>query len=267
MYLEIDFPLEPAQRRQLLGRDEGGSHDFRKAIARGATQLAIPEAAIQPLMNYGPGGVPLDGQAPIWFSTYPRGVRVTAIGERGVGLLSEAIGQLHKIICAGAGGIVPMIPRSGDVTIGLSHPRTYYCGTFAFAYKHRKAEWWKRLDEAKKDPAAFLALPGVRDELADIIKRSLIRGVTDLHGESALEAGDAEVSLEDLEARLLIRVDSAQRLLFVEEGKGRTLALKGLELTTNAELSGPWAVGRFASRGCGRLRLPMSADVAMQVAA
>lgn len=267
MYFEVDFPLSADQRLKLLGREEGGAHEFRKAVAKGATAIGATAIPIHPLMHYSATGAPLDGQAPVWFSTYRGGVRVIGVGPQGVGLVTAALATLHKIIASAAGGIVPMVPRSGDCTIGLSHPRTYVVGAFAFVYKHRKAIWWQRLDEAKKDPAAFLDLPGVRDELAGIIKRSLIRGVTDVHGEAALEAGDSEVSLEELERRLLVRVESARRVLFLEEGKGRTLALKGVEITTNADLKGPWAIGRFASRGNGILRLPISGEVAMQEAA
>ncbi len=160
-----------------------------------------------------------------------------------------------------------MIPRSGEATIGLSHPQTYVCGAFAFVYTHRKAHWWSKLDQSKKDVGAFLDLPGVRDELAAIAKRALIRSVTDIHDETALESGASEVSLEELERRLVLRVDNAKRIIFIEEGKGRTLALKGVEITTNADLKGPWAIGRFASRGNGMLRLPMQAEVTMQEAA
>lgn len=268
MYLEIDFPLSPEQRLRLLGREEGGAHDFRKAVARGASAIGAPAITIHSLMHYSATGVPLDGQAPIWFCTYRQGVRLIGVGAAGVAMLEAALVPLHRIIVAGAGGIVPMVPRSGACTIGLGHPKTYVAGTLAFVYKHRKDVWWKRLDEAKKDPAAFLDLPGVRDELAAIVKRALIRGVTDLHGDAALEAGgDSEVGLGELERRLVARVDNARRLLFIEEGKGRTLALKGVEITTNAHLVGPWAVGRFASRGNGILRQPFAAEVELQEAA
>jgi len=267
MYFEVDFPLNADQRLRLLGREEGGAHEFRKSVARGATALGSTAIPIHPLMHYSATGTPLDGKAPVWFSTYRGGVRITGVGQHGVGLVTAGLATLHKIIATAAGGIVPMIPRSGDCTIGLSHPRTYVVGTFAFVYKHRKAAWWKRLDEAKKDPAAFLDLPGVRDELARVSGRWLLISVPLEPVFRGICALTVEVSLEELERRLIIRVESARRILFLEEGKGRTLALKGVEITTNADLKGPWAIGRFASRGNGLLRQPISGEVEMQEAA
>jgi len=266
MYSEIDFPLTPEQRQRLLGQEQSGAHCFRKAVARGAT--AIGWDGVHGLLHYSAQGTPMDGQAPVWFQTYKNGVRVTAVGPAGAALLAESILPLHRVIAAGAGGIVAIVPRSGECTIGLGRPTTYVTGALSFVYKHKKAWWWGQVDQAKKDVSAFLDAPGVRDELAGIIKRSLTRAIVECHGTGALETGgDTEVSLAELERRLVVRVDSARRILFMEEGKGRTLALKGVEITTNAALSGPWAVGRFASRGDGIIRREMSGDVAFQESA
>jgi hypothetical protein len=266
MWHQLDFNLSAdAEHRLFQGRPRSPMA-FRKLLAALSTkyQIGLPSQ----FFGYGQDGAP-DPQAEITFSMgwSPNGLFILAIGSPSAQVLINRAGAINAALMHEAQALIPMHSRGGahDAHL-LPFPRRYFINNLSVGRQERNS-FWMHAAQAVQAGSSWETEAGAK--IAKSISRGLMRQAVYL----AREGDDVEGSLSgalagslegerpwvetgmEFEKRLNVTLHKVGGHTYVKDDHRTRLVLKSLEFTMQADLGGPWLVGRLKIEGQGILRL------------
>lgn len=266
MWHQLDFRLSAEAESRLFKGKPRSPMAFRKLLAAMSTrhQIGLPSQ----FFGYGEDGKP-DSKAQITFSMgwSPNGLFILAIGSAAAEVLINRAGAINAAMMHEAQALIPMNSRNGDHEAHLlPFPRRYFINNLAVG-KQARDSFWMRASDAVQAGSTWEAQAGRK--IATTISRGLMRqAVTlvregdDLDGSlSAVLAGSIAGDRawfetgQELQKRLNVTLHRVGGHTYVKDEHRSRLVLKSLEFTMQAELGGPWLVGRLKIEGQGILRL------------
>jgi len=268
MYKQLNFSLPPMESVRLMSagsRTEG--RELRKYLARVNTSAGLD---LPPwFFGYGENGeVDPTLKPAIAMSRIDDGVfQIAGIGPLASVLLADKAEGLLNHLKGVVRGEVRMQLSSGEHVLASHGRRHYLVPQLVLGRTTRYNNWWRRITEVEEAGGwseaslAYLGwfmAQGIKSQFEDLIAQ----GDT-VHGDLAEWLVDLMQSQPDkvavlnaLEARLGLQVEGVRAHSGVRSTgpQGKRVMLKGILFSMNAEMTGPWIVGRNRIEGFGQIR-------------
>lgn len=266
MWHQLDFKLsEQAESRLFRGRPRSPMA-FRKLLAALSTkyQIGLPPQ----FFGYGHDGLP-DPHAEITFSMgwAPKGVFILAIGSQSAEILLNRAGAINAALMHEAQALIPMSSRGGEHEAHLlPFARRYFINNLMVGTQLRDS-FWMRAADAVHAGSTWEAEAGRK--IATTISQGLMRQVVYLQRQGDDVEGSLSASLagslvgdrpwfetgQEFQQRLKVVLHRVGSHAFVKDDHRSRVVLRHLEFTMQAEIGGPWLIGRLKIEGQGILRL------------
>lgn len=275
MWSELSFKLTEDVEKSLFHGQRRSSRGFRKLLAALSTQQSI---GLPPLFfGYGDDGKPdSKGDTVIGMGWTSTGMRILATGPTACELLALKGGAIHAALMTAAEAFIPIHRQDGAHGMDfLPFARRYVIPSLAVG-NSEKGSFWYRTADAVKEGSSWLIQADRK--IPTTISRGLMRyAMTLLRDDDDID-GPLEELLgqsmsgerpwfdtgQEFQKRLNVQLHSVASHTFVQAGNinGR-LCLKGVEFSMNADLMGPWMVGRLKIEAAGqllRVHVPVGAN-------
>ncbi len=206
------------------------------------------------IFNYNDAGTTIHGMAPVRFSVFKEGVRFFGIGRRGADLIEEQGHVLKRLLSDSAGIRLNESRSSGQNRIRYARQAVHYrARSIIFENHHNSGIDRQALTFTPKD----VELPQVVPAVLKATKSSIIRQVTELHGDdpTVLMGEDGfDVNLDDINLEVVSIEKLAQyNVTQFNAPRASELAAVNVILRSNVDLDGVWNVGRLCAKDYGHL--------------
>lgn len=245
MWSEVKILVPPDALEKVFPASRRGPHaDQARNITARLNELAgypLPNR----FFNYDEQGRPLGQRPSVRFGSFQAGISVQGVGREGCDLVESIAHHVRRLWSLHLGQPLTEHRYSGQCDMRWAErPVNYYVHQLLL---DTPADWWVDHGDAKQRLMGFAA---------DAIKRYIIAEAQGPHrGDPVIEGSEVQNELPDL----MVHVTSmdAVNLKQINPGtdnKAVVACAKSVRFQLPVSLSGIWHVGRFTSRGFGKIR-------------